>query len=171
MMPSTDCSSLLTQIHRKHPKDKFHEHEDDALRKLVGDYGENDWQTIARKMPRRNPRQCKERWFNYLSPSINARPWTDSEDDLLLAKVNAYGFVWRQIASFFDSRTDIGIRNRWQLIQRRMRRRARRESIVAQPLPASPSAGHENPNSPDSDKQASDDWIWKDEDEDEYILI
>jgi hypothetical protein len=40
-------------------------------------------------------------------------PWTDEQDELLSQKVRELGRRWQRIASFFDGRTDINVKNRW----------------------------------------------------------
>jgi hypothetical protein len=93
--------------------------EDILLRKLVSEIGENNWARIAAEMRNRNPRQCRERWFNYLSPNIRNVPWTDVEDALLVNKVKEYGQSWHRIAQFFPMRTDINIKNRYHVISKK----------------------------------------------------
>ena len=94
------------EVQRKpHPKVKFTPEEDMKLRKLVEEYGENNWYTISEKMEGRNTRQCRERWRYYLSPDINNDPWTAEEDKLLDQKYMIYGPKWKQIATFFSKRT------------------------------------------------------------------
>jgi hypothetical protein len=105
-----------------HPKAKFSWQEDESLTVLVQTYGADNWQEIAKNMPERNMRQCRDRWLNYLSPEINNSPWTAKEDQLLISKVQELGAVWKFIATFFNARTDINVKNRWHLIQRRIRK-------------------------------------------------
>jgi hypothetical protein len=49
-----DYSTILGENRRKHPKAKFHASEDEALKKLVDEYGESNWQAIARIFHRRS---------------------------------------------------------------------------------------------------------------------
>lgn len=130
-------SSIEQFLHYKmtgrkpHPKVKFTPQEDDLLRNLVQQYGENDnWSIIAKKMTisYRNQRQCKERWLNYLSPSINNAPFTLEEDEKLEELYSKYGAKWVQIAKYFPSRTDINIRSRWLVLQRRKKKLESKQS-------------------------------------------
>lgn len=63
--------------------------EDEAISKLVKEYGIEDWTKIAYKlkdylgMQRRTGKQCRERWYNHLNPTVNKQPWTDEEEQLL----------------------------------------------------------------------------------------
>ena len=51
---------------------------------LVDKYGPRRWSLIASSLPGRIGKQCRERWYNQLDPSINTLPWTDSEDLILI---------------------------------------------------------------------------------------
>jgi hypothetical protein len=115
---------------RPHPKTKFTDAEDAALTNLVRDLGTSDWQEIADHLPGRNPRQCRDRWVYYLSPEVGNGPWTVEEETLLLAKHNELGSSWKRIAPFFPGRTDINVKSRFLLIQRRLRKKATRRCLV-----------------------------------------
>lgn len=125
---------------KPHPKVKFTPQEDELLRKLVNEYGENDnWNIIAKKMniTYRNVRQCKERWTNYLSPTVNVSPWTPEEDEKLKQLYDELGSKWVQIAKHFPSRTDINIRSRWLVLQRHKKKQLESESAVNNSMPSS----------------------------------
>jgi hypothetical protein len=113
-------------LFKPHPRSKFNPSEDALLKAAVADFGLDDWHRIAQRVPGRSSRQCKERWENYLSPSIGNAPWTPEEEQLLLQKYSEIGPLWKQIASFFTARTHINVKSRWNLIQRRIRRQARK---------------------------------------------
>jgi hypothetical protein len=101
---------------------KFSPEEDQALRALVTRYGWNNWQQIASCMPGRDTRQCKERWFHYLSPAVLQSPWTKCEDALLEEKVSQHGHQWKMFELFFPGRVDINIKNRYNVLLRQKRR-------------------------------------------------
>jgi hypothetical protein len=115
-------SVQVTGLRKPHPRVKFSGQEDGVLKTLLQAYGTDNWQEIAKNMPKRNMRQCRDRWVNYLSSEINTSPWTAEEDQLLLSKVQELGAAWKYIATFFKVRTDINVKNRWHLIQWRVRR-------------------------------------------------
>jgi hypothetical protein len=104
-------------------RSKFSPAEDEQLRTLVDSIGPTDWCEIADRMPGRNARQCKERWTNYLSPTLNTAAWTRDEDFLLIQKYAEFGSRWTQIASFFPNRTDSMLKNRFNRLQRREQKR------------------------------------------------
>jgi hypothetical protein len=88
--------------------------EEDALimRVMLACPGEG-WDSIAKTLPGRTTRQCRERWRHYLSPFVRCDPWTEGEDRLLLEKVNEFNFAWSEIATHFHGRSDNDIKNRW----------------------------------------------------------
>ena len=46
--------------------------------------GMTKWSEIATKVPGRIGKQCRERWFNHLDPSIKKGGWTEEEDKILV---------------------------------------------------------------------------------------
>ena len=104
---------------KKQIKSHFSPEEDEYLKFLVGQYGEDKWEEIAGKFENRNTRQVRERWFKYLSPKLKIGDWTPEEDDLLLDKVAEIGGQWKFISFYFSGRTNINIRSRYLLLQRR----------------------------------------------------
>jgi hypothetical protein len=70
-------------------------------------------------MPGRNARQCKERWTNYLCPTLNTNSWKPEEDRLLVQKRMELGAKWVKIAQFFPNRTDAMVKNRYQVLKRK----------------------------------------------------
>jgi hypothetical protein len=48
----------------------------ESLREKVEQFGTQNWVIIARFLPGRLGRQCRERWHNVIDPSIVRREWT-----------------------------------------------------------------------------------------------
>ena len=111
--------TALLQMRRSSLKIKFTPEEDARLVQLVRQYGTKDWTNIAIHMGTRNPRQCRERWSNYVNPNLRTDPWTEEEDALLEEKFKEFGGKWNKIAKFFTNRSDNSLRNRWMMIVRR----------------------------------------------------
>ena len=109
----------LSAVGKPHPKNKFSEQEDQQLFQLVQVYGDKDWDLISRLMVTRNSRQCRERYTNYLNPSIRNDPWSEDEDSLLLSKYQEFGCKWVKISHFFPHRTDSQLKNRFQVLKRK----------------------------------------------------
>lgn len=111
-MPKSSAYSKL-------PKVKFTPEEDDKLIRLIDLMGTRDWEAISIEMKVRSPRQCRDRWNNYLSPSLTSQPWTEEEDKLLDKLYNKYGSRWTKIASYFRNRSANGVRNRFRLREKK----------------------------------------------------
>lgn len=115
---------------KPHPKVKFTPSEDERLTSLVNRFGDSDWNLISQHMGNRNPRQCRERWTNYLSPTVNSSPWTP-EDDRRLQELQAeFGSKWVKISHHFPNRTDTNIKNRWMVLQRQKKYTERHEQMA-----------------------------------------
>lgn len=108
------------------PHAKFNAEEDELLKHLVQQYGEDNWNSIANMMNNRNPRQCRERYQYYLSPKLNRGEWSSSEDALLYQKVEEFGNKWVKISKFFPDRTDAMVKNRYQVLLRRSNKQQRK---------------------------------------------
>lgn len=61
--------------------------QDELVVKLVREHGPKNWSFIAKNLPGRIGKQCRERWHNHLNPDIKKDRWTDEED---LAIVEAH---------------------------------------------------------------------------------
>ena len=113
----------------KPAKSKFTLEEDEVLTQLVMTSVVLDWNQIASKIPNRNPRQCRERWQNYLDPHLTQNEWTEEEDKLIIQKQEELGSRWNAIARFFKGRSGNSIRNRYLMIQRHNEKKAKKASL------------------------------------------
>ena len=111
-MKSKSFSSSLSNI-QYNQRRKFTPEEDNKLKKIISIYGAKKWDKVALMMPGRTGRQCRDRFHNYLSPSLVNGPWTKEEDKILEQKVLEYGQHWNKISKFFKGRSDNNIKNRW----------------------------------------------------------
>ncbi|PAN45318.1 hypothetical protein PAHAL_9G109900 [Panicum hallii] len=65
--------------------------EDEKLKELVALYGPHNWNAIAEKLQGRSGKSCRLRWFNQLDPRINRSPFSEEEEELLLASHRVHG--------------------------------------------------------------------------------
>jgi hypothetical protein len=119
---------------------KFTSNEDAQLKAVVMKCGTADWVAVASQMPHRDCRQCRERWYHYLAPELLSDEWTKEEDVLLAKQVEAHGHKWKWFEMQFPGRTDINIKNRYQLLLRRSRKEL--HIALGIPLRLSPRKGN-----------------------------
>lgn len=95
--------------------------EDQYLLRLMNDYakGKWNWAKISENIPGRNAKQCRERWFLNLDPTINRGPWSDAEDAKLLRLHKEFKGRWSLIAKEMEGRTENSVKTRFHSLQRR----------------------------------------------------
>ncbi|KAJ6246293.1 homeodomain-like protein-related [Anaeramoeba flamelloides] len=94
-------------------KGPWSKEEDELLKNSVAICGDLNWKIISSHIPKRTPKQCRERWKNKLDPSINHSGWTKEEDRILIEKQTIYGNSWSKIKTYLPGRPDNMIKNRW----------------------------------------------------------
>lgn len=91
----------------------FTKDEDHLLTRAAIKYKQSSWNKIAQCVPGKTPKQCRDRWTNYLQPSLNFEPWSSQEDQLLISLVNKYGTHWTRMKKHFPNRSTNSMKNRW----------------------------------------------------------
>ena len=113
--------------------------EDDLLSAAVKHLGPKRWTEIARYVPGRIGKQCRERWHNYLDPNVKLGNWCLEEELTLERGVSELGHLWSAIARRLPGRTDAMCKNRWHCIaQSRKQRRPKPPSAPKAPPEAKP---------------------------------
>lgn len=116
-----DKNSIMSQRNHTNPHNSYHlnsrkkfsPEEDAQLKKLVSQFGPKKWEFIARYLPGRTGRQCRDRYQNYLVPGFYSGQWTKEEDDLLYQKYSEIGPAWSKLSVFFPNRSANAIKNHW----------------------------------------------------------
>lgn len=113
------------------PKRKFFTKNEDHLLTLAAiKYKQEKWNCIAKCVPGKTPKQCRDRWVNYLQPSLNFEPWTDKEDELLLSLVKKHGTHWSKMKSNFPNRSTNSLKNRFYRIDKYQQKDSSKEKIA-----------------------------------------
>jgi len=94
--------------------------EDEVLTHHVVELGWSSWTDISRAVKGRTSKQCRERWFHHLDPTIKRDAYTLEEDALILRHFHQAGDVgrWAAIAAMLPGRTDDAVKIRCNTLLR-----------------------------------------------------
>ena len=87
--------------------------EDEQLTNAVRQLGAKKWTDIAKFVPTRTSKQCRERWNHRLDPQLKHEPFEAWEDQLIIEKQREIGNRWSVIAHQLPGRSASSVKNRW----------------------------------------------------------
>ncbi len=106
-------------------KGRWSVEEDKKLSDMVCSYKDAetaDWRYIVSCIPGRTSKQVRERWFNFLDPSLKrSTEWTQDEDEKLVYLVQMLGRKWSKIARQMPGRTENVVKVRYNGFLRKQR--------------------------------------------------
>ncbi|CAN0238469.1 unnamed protein product, partial [Phaeothamnion confervicola] len=107
--------------------------EDAVVRECVEVVGEGTvrWSSIAARLPGRIGKQCRERWFNHLDPSVRKGDWAPEEDATVFVAQMHLGNRWCEIAKLLPGRTENAVKNRFNSSARKRWQAERAAAAVA----------------------------------------
>ena len=103
--------SIIQSIPQK--KRRFTPEEDDIIKRIVGSRQCPNWEEVAKYVPGRTSRQCRDRYNSYLFKEVKQRPWTIEEDTIIVEKYKLFGPKWVKISQFLNDRNGNQVKNRW----------------------------------------------------------
>ena len=104
----------------------FSSDEDQILRDFVIENGNRNWSKITEILQNRTPRQCRDRYRNYLKEGLNSHSWTEEEDSIIKKKYNELGPKWVAISKFLNDRNGIDVKKRWNELTSSSKKRYKR---------------------------------------------
>jgi len=136
MESSTVIFNYYSESKSKKAKKKFTSEEDEIIVNYVQKHGAKNWRFLTTILKNRTSRQIRERWVNYLDPNVSHGEWTKEEDELILELFNQNGTKWSVISKSFLNRTDVMIKNRFQLLKRHLNKGfLKKNGTVEQTIP------------------------------------
>ncbi|KAF3794206.1 Transforming protein [Nymphaea thermarum] len=92
-----------------------------------GEEGNGSWKDIAANFRSKTSRQCRRRWYAYLTSDCKKGGWSEEEDRLLCEAQKMYGNKWTEIAKVVSGRTDNAVKNRFTTL---CKKRAKYETSI-----------------------------------------
>lgn len=114
-------------LHPDIVKGRWTKEEDALLAFVVGN--REGWQKVSEELPGRTPKQCRDRWNNYVNPDINQKSFTPEEDQILLQGYKQLGAKWAQLSRLLQNRSENAVRLRYNSIKNQLAKDARKAML------------------------------------------
>ena len=82
------------------------------------------WPDVAKLVPHRTGKQCRERYVNHLVPTVVSAGWTPMEDALICRLFTQVGTKWALISKLLPGRSDNNVKNRFHHLRRQLEKQA-----------------------------------------------
>ncbi|XP_031478306.1 transcription factor MYB124-like isoform X2 [Nymphaea colorata] len=126
VMGSYDSCKIRT-MHKSRHIVTWTPEEDEILREQIRIRGTESWKDIAANFRNKTSRQCRRRWYAYLTSDCKKGGWSEEEDRLLCEAQKMYGNKWTEIAKVVSGRTDNAVKNRFTTL---CKKRAKYETSI-----------------------------------------
>lgn len=123
--PSQCLQRWVKSLNPQIVKGRWTPAEDKQLLDFIRPYFPNNirmvnWKNISSCIdPPRTSKQCRERWFNHLDPSLKpCGSWSPEEDKNLLMLVEIHGTKWAEVARLLTGRSENAVKVRYKSLTR-----------------------------------------------------
>ncbi|KAG6031392.1 hypothetical protein E4U40_007179 [Claviceps sp. LM458 group G5] len=123
MDPSSQPQETQPDVEVTHRRGPWSSYEDFLLMSRVRKAGARNWVGISDYLGTRSAKQCRERYHQSLNPSLNHAPITREEGQIILDWVARSGAQWAQIARHLNGRSDNAVKNWYNGVKNRNKRR------------------------------------------------
>ena len=106
--------------------------EDEILKVAVMKYGLNQWSRISSLLIRKTAKQCKARWNEWLSPTVNKTVWSQQEDAELQRLVRMLPSQWKTVAQMMGRTAAQCVERYEKLLEERANRKTRQTVQTSQ---------------------------------------
>lgn len=109
------CRYRYFQINPHIKHGNWTKEEDEVLHRLVKKHG-LCWQKISKFMKKRNAKQIRSRYVNYIFEGINKSKFSECEDQIILENYKSFKSNWIKYCSLIPNRSPRQIENRAKVV-------------------------------------------------------
>ena len=97
---------------RQYNRNNWKSYEDHLLSAQIQENGLENWKVIARQIPGRTAKQCRERWNDSLNPLLKKGKFS-TEENLVIYLMKKSNTKWSKLSKVLPGRTCVRIKNQW----------------------------------------------------------